>query len=234
MTKFHTENGADPTNPPAMLIIPGIDNSGPSHWQSLWEAENDDAFRVNMENWAQPHRNSWVTRLNLAVRSTDRPIILVAHSLGCHAVAWWAALAEAEASHNIVGALLVAPPEVDAFPADHRLASFGPTPKAILPFRSILVASRNDPYVQFDRARQLAGFWGSEFVDAGFLGHINAATDIGLWRDGQQLVSRLQYGVPASLGPSPAVRPATPIAAADAQHWPSTYGVNDHGIEAAP
>lgn len=209
---------------PAMLIIPGIDNSGPQHWQSRWEEARGDAYRVNMENWTQPHRNSWVTRLNLAVTAAERPVILVAHSLGCHAVAWWAALAEQAATANVIGALLVAPPEVDAFPIDHRLASFGPTPKAILPFRSTLVASRNDPYVQFDRARQLASFWGSDFVDGGYLGHINAATDLGDWQEGQQLVEQLCG--------DDAPQPTQALAAAT-QTWPSSYGVADHNQPAA-
>lgn len=222
MTIFHTETTAQPAMPVTLLIVPGIDNSGPTHWQSLWQEARADAYRVDMENWTQPHRNSWVTRLNLAVASAETPVLLVAHSLGCHAIAWWAALADAKVTQKVVGALLVAPPEVDAFPTDHRLASFGPTPKAILPFRSILVASRNDPYVQFDRARQLAGFWGSDFVDGGYLGHINASTDLGAWEDGQQLVGLLEHGKPA-----PSALHSAAVAASPAQHWPSSHGVSD-------
>lgn len=218
MTIFHTENAPDATPQPAMLIIPGIDNSGPSHWQSLWEEQRSDAYRVDMESWTRPHRNSWITRLNLAVTNAERPLILVAHSLGCHAVAWWAALAEADVTHKVIGALLVAPPEVDAFPADHRLASFGPTPKAILPFRSILVASRNDPYVQFDRARALAGFWGSSFVDGGYLGHINADAHLGAWEEGERLLAFLGTDAPVP----PLLQDLSPR-----QNWPSSYGVGD-------
>src|SRR3546814_9906144 len=47
------------------------------------------------------------------------------------------------------------------------------------PFPSILVASRNDPYISFGRARLLAQFWGSRFADAGEAGHINADSALG-------------------------------------------------------
>ena len=43
-----------------ILIIPGCGNSGPGHWQSLWEANLRDARRVEMPNWEFPHRADWV------------------------------------------------------------------------------------------------------------------------------------------------------------------------------
>jgi predicted alpha/beta hydrolase family esterase len=118
------------------------------------------------------------------------PVILAAHSLGCHAVAWWAALECSEWSDKIAGALLVAPPEVDGGSIDSRLLGFAPSPKALLPFPSIVVASRDDPYIRFERARQLARFWGSRFADAGQVGHINADSGLGEWQFGQFLLSR--------------------------------------------
>src|SRR3546814_4818646 len=59
------------------------------------------------------------------------------------------------------------------------------------PFPSILVASRNDPYISFGRARLLAQFWGSRFADAGEAGHINADSALGDWAFGRFLLSRL-------------------------------------------
>jgi len=176
---------------PLVLTVPGLGNSGPGHWQTLWEAERDDCHRVELGMWNAPHRNSWVTKLNHAIGQADRPVVLAAHSLGCLAVAWWASLEKPVWAEKVVGALLVAPPEVDSAPADSRLAPFGPAPKGLLPFPSILVASRNDPYMRFDRARLLASFWGSEFADAGEVGHINASSDLGNWMFGQFLLGRL-------------------------------------------
>lgn len=179
---------------PVILTIPGLMNSGPAHWQSLWEQMLPNCRRVDLGSWDRPHRNSWVNRLDRAIASVDGPVLLAAHSLGCHAVAWWAALACEGWSEKIAGALLVAPPEVDEAAIDSRLHGFAPLPRTLLPFRSILVASRDDPYMRWDRARHLAKSWGSQFADAGEVGHINAQSGLGDWAFGRFLLSRFSQG----------------------------------------
>jgi hypothetical protein len=42
-----------------------------------------------------------------------------------------------------------------------------------------------------------AGRWGSEFVNVGALGHINADSGLGDWRLGLSLLRRLAAAVPA-------------------------------------
>lgn len=175
---------------PMILTVPGLLNSGPGHWQTIWEAELPNCRRVELGSWSRPHRNSWVSNLNDAIARVDGPVILAAHSLGCHAVAWWAALECEQWNEKIVGALMVAPPEVDVAMHDTRLLGFAPAPKALLPFPSIVVASRDDPYILFERARLLAQFWGSQFADAGQIGHINADSGLGEWHFGQFLLTR--------------------------------------------
>ena len=176
---------------PVILTVPGLMNSGPGHWQTIWEAELPHCQRAELGSWNSPRRNSWVSNLNEAIARIDGPVILAAHSLGCHAVAWWAALECREWSDKVAGALLVAPPEVDSAGIDARLAGFAPAPKALLPFPSIVVASRDDPYIRFERARLLAQFWGSRFADAGRVGHVNASSGLGDWQFGQFLLTRL-------------------------------------------
>lgn len=173
-----------------VLIVPGLGNSGPGHWQTIWEETRTDCRRVELGQWDKPHRNSWVNQLNLAIRAARRPVVLVGHSLGCLAIAWWASLEGAD-DGKVAGALLVAPPEVDFFPLDERIECFAPTPRKALPFPSILVASRNDPYVGFRTANRLAWDWGSAFVDAGHIGHINAESGLGGWEFGQDLLGWL-------------------------------------------
>jgi predicted alpha/beta hydrolase family esterase len=206
---------------PLILNVPGLGNSGPGHWQTIWEERRADCYRADLGQWDSPHRNSWVTKLHHAIDEADSPVILAAHSLGCLAVAWWAALERPRWCEKVVGALMVAPPEVDRAPADTRLTAFGPLPKGLLPFPSIVVASRNDPYIQFDRARVLARFWGSQFADAGAVGHINAESGLGDWDFGQYLIRQLtgQFvlhqinGQDAMTAPTPTARdPNRPIA----------------------
>jgi predicted alpha/beta hydrolase family esterase len=176
--------------------------------------------------WNQPHRNSWVNQLGLAIRQargisgahSNQPVLLAAHSLGCHAVAWWAQL-EPEAADLVQGALLVAPAEVDFFPLDERLASFAPTPSRALPFPSLLVASQNDPYMGIHTARQLARRWGAGFVDSGALGHINADSGLGDWPQGQALLGELLAAAGHSESPAASRGMAAPDES-EAHHSP--------------
>jgi predicted alpha/beta hydrolase family esterase len=180
---------------PLLLTVPGLGNSGPTHWQSIWERERGDCRRVELGMWNEPHRNVWVNQLGAAIRAAARPVVLIAHSLGCHAVAWWNALERPGADGKVVGALLVAPPSVEGVPPDHPIAPFAPLVRGKLAFPSILAASRDDPYADFGQSKKMARLWGSRLADAGWLGHINAESAIGDWPFGQHLVNRLLWSV---------------------------------------
>lgn len=184
---------------PQVLIVPGLNNSGPAHWQTIWERERADCSRVELGMWSNPHRNTWVNKLNAAIAAARGPVVLVAHSLGCHAVAWWNALEQPGPESKVVGALLVAPPEVEGSDIDERLQAFSPVVRRRFPFTSILAASQNDPYVCFGHARRLARIWGSRLVDVGYLGHINADSGIADWPYGRYLLDRLT----AAVAPAP-------------------------------
>jgi predicted alpha/beta hydrolase family esterase len=179
------------TRQPVVLTIPGLNNSGPGHWQTLWEARRGDCQRVDLGSWASPNRNAWVTRLDTAIREAEAPVVLAAHSLGCLAVAWWGALQSQAYGWPVTGALLVAPPDCDRMETPETIGGFGPTPCAPLPFPSIVVASRDDPYIFFERAHSIAKNWGSKFMDAGHSGHINAESRLGDWAFGQSLLENL-------------------------------------------
>ncbi len=197
---------------PVVLTIPGLNNSGPGHWQTLWEDMRGDCQRVDLGSWASPNRNAWVTRLDAAVREVNGPIILAAHSLGCLAVAWWGALQSQAYGWPVTGALLVAPPDCDRMETPETIGSFGPTPRGQLPFPSIVIASRNDPYIFFERAHSIAKNWGSTFVDAGFCGHINADAGLGEWGFGQALLERLIDDAHDQVSAMRQMRPAIPLA----------------------
>jgi hypothetical protein len=53
-----------------------------------------------------------------------------------------------------------------------------------LPFPSMVLASRNDEVVSFERAQVFATAWGSHLIDVGPLGHIGSAAKLGLWPQG--------------------------------------------------
>jgi predicted alpha/beta hydrolase family esterase len=176
---------------PGFLTIPGLGNSGPRHWQSHWEGLAH-CSRAELGDWTHPKLHQWVPALDRAIRENPRPIVLVAHSLGCIATAWWAHLCWSEAfQEKVLGALLVAPPDVDAFDADPGILDFRPLPAFPLPFKSTLVASRNDPHSTFERSATMAKAWGSELVDLGRVGHINAESGVEEWAGGLRLAAAL-------------------------------------------
>jgi predicted alpha/beta hydrolase family esterase len=174
-----------------VLIVPGLDDSGPEHWQTHWEA----AFgyqRVVQDDWRRPSRPDWLSRLSAAVAQSSEPVLLVAHSLGCALVAHFAGVAIAAGRERVAGALLVAPADVDD--PQHTpdcLRCFAPLPLAPLGFPATVVASRDDPFVSFPRAEHFAARWGARLVDAGALGHINSDSDLGVWSDGHRWLEQL-------------------------------------------
>jgi predicted alpha/beta hydrolase family esterase len=191
---------------PICLVVPGLNNSGPRHWQTLWEQARPDCERVDLGSWSNPHRNHWVTKLDLAIAAEVRPIVLVAHSLGCLAVAWWAALTEPSEQAKVIGALLVAPPDVEDANAKPVVQRFAPAPRTTFRFPSIVVASSDDPYATLDRSRVFARRWGAEFVDAGPIGHINADSFLGEWPEGRRLLDHLLGGADRGASPDRPVR----------------------------
>jgi predicted alpha/beta hydrolase family esterase len=54
-----------------------------------------------------------------------------------------------------------------------------------------VIASGDDPYVTFVRARTFAAAWGADFVDAGPVGHVNAASGLGDWAAGRRALAAL-------------------------------------------
>ena len=171
-----------------ILVLPGLGGSGPDHWQTLWEARHGYE-RVVQDDWDRPSLAGWVERLDGAVGRAPGPVVLVAHSLACAVLAHWAARAPAS---KVVGALCVAPADVDSeMHTPDEARCFAPLPLAKLPFPTIVVASRTDPYVRFARAQQIAEGWGARLVDAGRLGHINADSGVGEWPEGHRLLEEL-------------------------------------------
>jgi hypothetical protein len=170
-----------------ILLVPGLGNSGPEHWQSLWERALPSARRVDLGDWDAPARERWIARLDAAVTRCAEPPVLVAHSLGATTVAWWAALHAAP----VHAALLVAPPDVNRADMPAAVRLFGAPPEAPLRFGAVVVASSTDPYAALARSRALAAAWGARFVDLGDAGHVNTASGHGPWPEGERLLASL-------------------------------------------
>ncbi|CAL95015.1 RBBP9/YdeN family alpha/beta hydrolase [Azoarcus olearius] len=171
------------------LIVPGLHGSGPTHWQSWFEAVHPQARRVHQADWAHPVLDVWAEEVIDAIDAASGQVILVAHSFGCLA----SVAAAAHRAPRIAGALLVAPADPVKFGVEALL------PAEVLPFPSIVVASTNDPWVAIDTAALWAERWRSRFVNVGAKGHINVESGFGPWSEGYALYESLAAA--AGVGP---------------------------------
>jgi uncharacterized protein len=172
-----------------MLILPGLGNSGSSHWQTLWQLSTPGAMRVEFDDWQSPVLPEWIDRLQEAVVTAPCPVVLVAHSLSCALVAHWA---RSGATGRVAAAMLVAPADVECEARTPPEAwGFAPIPRDPLPFPTLVVASRDDSAVEFGRAREFAETWRARLVDIGRAGHINGNSGLGAWPDGRRLLNEL-------------------------------------------
>ncbi len=169
------------------LTLPGIGNSDHAHWQTLWESANSEFVRVQQKDWHSPVCDEWVYALEQAVAAIGGSPVLVAHSLGCLCVTYWAA----RTSLKIKGALLVAPPNPEDVGFPSEATGFSPVPLGSFGFPSIVVASSNDLYGSLGFARSCALALGSRFVNIGAAGHINSESGLGEWAEGWPLYQEL-------------------------------------------
>ena len=171
------------------LNVPGLASSGPQHWQTIWEEQYPHLFdRVRQENWDWPVKDDWIAQLQKQISELTQPTVLVAHSLGCITVAHWA---QEHHSELIKGALLVAPADAELSKRLNFVVGFTPIPVRSFTFKSIVVASTNDIYASISRSKVFAGNWGSDFINLGKKGHINAVSGLSDWQEGKEILETL-------------------------------------------
>ncbi|MFO1339613.1 MAG: alpha/beta fold hydrolase [Burkholderiaceae bacterium] len=171
-----------------VLLLPGWLDSGPGHWQTLWEQRHGDT-RVQQADWQWPRRGDWMARLEEMLLEDDRPALLAAHSLGCHLVAAWAA--HSQHTGRVKGALLVAPPDLAQADTPPQLFNWRPMVRERLPFAATVVYSEDDPFGSADAARALARDWGAAAVSVGRRGHVNGESGLEGWPEGRALLGAL-------------------------------------------
>jgi len=181
-----------------VLIVPGLRDAVPQHWQTLLEAQLRTAGQavasvppLGRENLSCADK---VAAIERTAQSVEGPIVIVAHSGGCVMLAHWAR----QTHRPVMGALLAVPPDFErpmpeGYPTVDALSAAGwlPVPREPLPFPSIVAASRNDPLADFERVAELSRDWGSLLVDVGNAGHLNPASGYGPWPRAQALIREL-------------------------------------------
>ena len=186
----HSSSGSQQQSAP-ILLLPGWLDSGPDHWQTCWETRFGFQ-RVVQSDWVWPRRGDWMSRLEEFILEQAGPVVLVAHSLGCHLVAAWAA--HSAHGDRILGALLVAPPDLEREQIPPNLFNWRPVVRQRLPFPSRVVASDNDPFASLQQTQAMAASWGSELTVLASFGHLNGESGLGDWPQGLGLVDDLLAG----------------------------------------
>lgn len=175
-----------------ILILPGLGNSGPGHWQRRWAERFKTGRVVEQDEWDDPDLRDWTAAIVEAVEEAQKPVVIVAHSLAVSALVHAAPRLPVG---KVKGALLVSPPDHEGNAIPREAQSFGSVPSDPLPFPSLLVASNNDELVAPERAAQMAAAWGSELHLAGDAGHINVASGHGPWPEGLLMFTRLMQRI---------------------------------------
>lgn len=177
-----------------VLIVPGLRDHVAEHWQTLLQARLAKVRSVSPLETDKLSCAARVEAIQRELAQVDGPVILVAHSAGALMVAHWAA----RYRHDIKGALLAAPPDLDAqwpqgYPTPETLRANGwdPLPTGPLPFPSMVAASSNDHLASFEAVARLADGWGSELVNCGAVGHLNPAAGFGPWPQAEQFIAAL-------------------------------------------
>jgi uncharacterized protein len=164
-----------------ILIVPGLNGSGPGHWQRRWHEKLSTSVLVEQEDWSAACIKAWSRKILAPVEHSTKPVVVVAHSMGVLA----ALHALKNASSKIAAAFLVAPPDQAAL---QELPSIDPSfltlQRRALPFPSVLISSNSDPYCSLKSAQNYAAEWGIALIDAGDAGHINVESGHGPWPEG--------------------------------------------------
>lgn len=182
----------------AVLIVPGLHDSGSGHWQTVWQQRLPNVQRLQLRRWDQPDLQRWSDAIIEEV-IRHRVQYIVAHSFGCLG----AVNAIAELQRTVRAMFLVAPADPEKFGVAPRL------PHAPLPVPGLVVGSLNDPWLTWPKAQLWAQRWELPIYCAGDAGHINVQSGHGEWPEGWALLQRLlQIGKAA-----PAARRAHTIAA---------------------
>ena len=170
-------------DPVRLLVIPGLNDSGPAHWQSWLQGQfSRRATRVDQDDWASADLARWSQRIEMTLaRHPGSRWVAVAHSFGCLALLRHLALG----GEGIQSALLVAP----ADPAKFGVA--GKLPQSLLAIPSVLLASETDPWMTFDAACAWARVWGSQVISLGDAGHINTEAGFGPLPQAKTLVEQM-------------------------------------------
>lgn len=182
------------------LFLAGLGNSSPGHWQRAWAEMLPNAVWLEHASWDAPDEAAWLDDLRALLQAETRPVVAITHSLGCSLLSAWASgrgLDGGDGDHRhdgeapVIGALVVAPPDVDRPDFPREVTGFRGLGHRRLPFPATVAFSTDDQYCTAARGREIATSLGDEAVELGAFGHVNSDSALGDWPRGQELFAAL-------------------------------------------
>lgn len=183
------------TREATVLIVPGLRDHVPEHWQTLLASRLPRVRCVAPMGRDNLDCAARVDAIERQASSIDGPIVLVAHSGGVIPTVRWLQ----HTQRSVQGALLATPPDFErplpeGYPSREALRKGGwiLAARGPLPCASIVAASRNDPLASFECVAAMASQWNSKLVDLGEVGHLNPASGYGDWPAADALIAELE------------------------------------------
>ncbi|MEI8087489.1 MAG: alpha/beta hydrolase, partial [Paludibacter sp.] len=63
------------------LIVPGLGNSGPEHWQTYFQNSASNFIRIEQKDWDTPTCDAWIKNIDEKLLSFDiSSVVLIGHS----------------------------------------------------------------------------------------------------------------------------------------------------------
>lgn len=190
---------------PTVVIVPGLRDHAPDHWQTHLAAGLDKVRTVPPLEHDKLSLDARVAALDAVLADIDGPVVLVAHSAGVMITVHWAARHD----RPVAGAILATPSDLSTplpagYPslADLDANGWNPVPRSPLPFPSIVAASTDDPLAEFAVVADMARAWDARLVDLGEVGHLNPASGYGEWPRATELLDELLTTVGAAAAPT--------------------------------
>ena len=132
------------------VYLAGLHGSEPGHWQSRWHAQDPGSVWIQHRDWERPDLGAWLADVDDALAGRPGPKLLVAHSLGCYLAAAWASMLR---PRGLLGAFLVAPPDLSQPGLAGVARGFEAGTSLPLACHGALVASQDDPWAGFEVSR---------------------------------------------------------------------------------
>jgi len=169
-----------------LLNVPGIGDSGLTHWQTNWERSFPEIKRVIQDDWEHPNCNDWVKTLEIVIRNNhDRPIILISHSLGGGAIIHANELNKLD---GVKGIFMVALPDIERKDFPKECTGFVPMPKGELSIPGIMISSETDEWCSIKVAEKWSKTLGIPLINIGKKQHICQTEEFKTWEEGKELL----------------------------------------------